>query len=109
MLSVTLDKMKEGYSKIRNPALAHAFSYMNLIEAWGSSIPKLMEAMREYGLREPEFRDMEIGFRINLYRNTEDALADTTQDAGNTTQGDENTTQATENTTQVTQDRKSVV
>ena len=32
------------------------------------------EAMREYGLREPEFRDMEIGFRINLYRNTEDAL-----------------------------------
>ena len=37
------------------------------------------EAMREYGLREPEFRDMEIGFRINLYRNTEDALEDTTQ------------------------------
>ena len=39
------------------------------------------EAMREYGLREPEFRDMEIGFRINLYRNTEDALEDTTQGA----------------------------
>ena len=83
MLSVTLDKMKEGYSKIRNPALAHAFSYMNLIEAWGSSIPKLMEAMREYGLREPEFSDMEIGFGINLYRNTEDALEDTNQGAEN--------------------------
>ena len=81
MLSVTLDKMKEGYSKIRNPALAHAFSYMNLIEAWGSGIPKLMEAMREYGLREPEFSDMEIGFGINLYRNTEDALEDTNQGA----------------------------
>ena len=115
MPGVTLDKMKEGYSKIRNRALAHAFSYMNLIEAWGSGIPKLMEAMREYGLREPEFRDMEIGFRINLYRNTEDALADTTQgaenttqDAGNTTQGDENTTQATENTTQVTKDTTQV-
>ena len=115
MPGVTLDKMKEGYSKIRNRALAHAFSYMNLIEAWGSGIPKLMKAMREYGLREPEFRDMEIGFRINLYRNTEDALADTTQgaenttqDAGNTTQGDENTTQATENTTQVTQDTTQV-
>ena len=35
MPGVTLDKMKEGYSKIRNRALAHAFSYMNLIEAWG--------------------------------------------------------------------------
>ena len=100
MPGVTLDKMKEGYSKIRNRALAHAFSYMNLIEAWGSGIPKLMEAMREYGLREPEFRDMEIGFRINLYRNTEDALADTTQGAENTTQGAENTTQDARDTTQ---------
>ena len=81
MPGVTLDKMKEGYSKIRNRALVHAFSYMNLIEAWGSSIPKLMEAMREYGLREPEFSDMEIGFGINLYRNTEDALEDTNQGA----------------------------
>lgn len=35
-----------------------------------------MEAMREYGLRESEFRDMESGFRINFYRNTEDALED---------------------------------
>ena len=72
MPGVTLDKMKEGYSKIRNRALAHAFSYMNLIEAWGSGIPKLLEAMQEYGLQEPEFCDLEIGFRINLYRKTKD-------------------------------------
>jgi len=72
MPGVTLDKMKEGYSKIRNRALAHAFSYMNLIEAWGSGIPKLLESMREYGLRDPEFYDLEIGFRINLYRKTEE-------------------------------------
>ena len=74
MPGVTLDKMKEGYSKIRNRALAHAFSYMNLIEAWGSGIPKLMEAMQEYGLRDPEFCDLEIGFRINLYRKEENEL-----------------------------------
>lgn len=74
MPGVTLDKMKEGYSKIRNRALTHAFSYMNLIEAWGSGIPKLMEAMREYGLRDPEFCDLEIGFRINLYRKEENEL-----------------------------------
>ena len=80
MPGVTLDKMKEGYSKIRNRALAHAFSYMYLIEAWGSGIPKLMEAMQEYGLREPEFRDMEIGFRINLYRNMEETRIGTDQD-----------------------------
>lgn len=65
---MTIERMKEGYSKIRNRALAHAFLYMNMIEAWGSGIPKLMESMHEYGLEEPEFIDMGIGLRINLYR-----------------------------------------
>ena len=60
--------MREGYSKIRNKALAHAFLYMNMIEEWGSGVPKIMGEMEEYGLKEPEFIDMEIGFRVNLYR-----------------------------------------
>ena len=72
MPGVTLERMKEGYSKIRNRALSHAFSYMNLIEAWGSVIPKLMKAMEQYGLPEPEFIEMEIAFRINLYRSQVD-------------------------------------
>ncbi len=59
---VTIDLMKEGFSKIRNRSLANAFAYMNLVEAWGSGIPKLMQAMQEYGLREPEFIDMEVAF-----------------------------------------------
>ena len=65
---VSIDLMKEGFSKIRNRSLANAFAYMNLVEAWGSGIPKLMQAIQEYGLREPEFIDMEVAFRINLYR-----------------------------------------
>jgi predicted HTH transcriptional regulator len=69
---VTIDLMKEGYSKIRNRALANAFVYMNLVEAWGSGIPKLMKAMKEYGLKEPEFIDMDVAFRINLYRGQDD-------------------------------------
>lgn len=68
MPGVTIDRMKEGYSQIRNHALAHAFSYMNLIEGWGTGIPKLIREMSEYGLQEPEFIDMEIALRINLYR-----------------------------------------
>ena len=93
MPGVMLDKMKKGYFKIGNRALAHAFSYINLIEERDSGISKPMEAMREYGLREPEFSDMEIGFRISLYRNTEDALGDTTQGAQKTTQATQGTTQ----------------
>ena len=70
-----------------------------------------MEAMREYGLRESEFRDMEIGFRINFYRNTEDALEDIPQGAEKTTQVIRDTTQATQGTTQVrlTEEDKTVL
>ncbi len=73
LTGVTIDLMKEGFSKIRNKALAKAFSYMNLVEAWGSGIPKLMSAMKKYGLREPEFIDMDVAFRINLYRGYDEA------------------------------------
>lgn len=41
---------------------------MNLIEGWGTGIPRLFREMKEYGLAEPEFIDMEIALRINLYR-----------------------------------------
>ncbi len=80
---VTIERMKEGYSQIRNRALAHAFSYMNLIEGWGTGIPRLFREMKEYGLAEPEFIDMEIALRINLYRTagiTQDSVQNVSED-----------------------------
>ena len=65
----TMDRMKEGYSKIRNEALANAFSYMNLIEHWGSGIPRIINTVLEAGLSEPEFIGGDIDLRINIYRN----------------------------------------
>ena len=82
--------MKEGFSKIRNRSLANAFAYMNLVEAWGSGIPKLMQAMKDYELREPEFIDMEVAFRVNLYRN-QFSINDTKNDT-NDTKNDTNDT-----------------
>ena len=64
----TLERMKEGYSQIRNEALACAFSYMNLIEHWGSGIPRIINKVKEAGLREPEFIGGEVDLRINIYR-----------------------------------------
>ena len=64
----TLERMKEGYSQIRNEALAYAFSYMNLIEHWGSGIPRIMGKVKAAGLREPEFIGGEVDLRINIYR-----------------------------------------
>lgn len=73
---------------------------MNLIEKRDSDIQKLLEAIKEYGRWELEFRDMEIGFRINLYRNT---VYDTLEDIP---QGVEKTTQDIQGTTQVRPDGK---
>lgn len=63
----TLERMKEGYSQIRNEALAYAFSYMNLIEHWGSGIPRMIGKVKAAGLREPEFIGGEVDLRINIY------------------------------------------
>ena len=64
----TIERMKEGYSKIRNEALVHAFAYMNLIEHWGSGIPRIIDKVKAAGLREPEFIGGEVDLRINIYR-----------------------------------------
>ncbi len=64
----TLKRMKEGYSQIRNEALAYAFSYMNLIEHWGSGIPRIIGKVKEAGLQEVEFIGGEVDLRINIYR-----------------------------------------
>ena len=73
----TMERMKEGYSKIRNEALAHAFAYMNLIEHWGSGIPRIIDKVKAAGLREPEFIGGEVDLRINIYRGQVDGTADT--------------------------------
>ncbi len=72
----TMDRMKEGYSKIRNEALAHAFAYMNLIEHWGSGIPRIIDKVKAAELREPEFIGGEVDLRINIYRGQVDGTVD---------------------------------
>ena len=86
---VNIKRMKEGYSKLRNRAIASVFAYINIIEKWGSGIPRIMNEMREYGLQEPEFIAFENDFRVNLYRkgyNTAKTTQGSTQDKTNTTQ-----------------------
>ena len=90
--NVTIAKMMEGYSKPRNPAIARAFAYMKIIEKWGTGIPRLFEACKEYGLPKPELVDFDGDFRENMYRKVEKEVGD------NST-----TTQATQGTTQATQ------
>ena len=87
---VNVKRMKEGYSKLRNRAIASVFAYVNIIEKWGSGIPRIMDEIREYGLQEPEFIAFENDFRVNIYRKS----YNTTQSTQGSTQGKTNTTQA---------------
>ena len=86
---VNVKRMKEGYSKLRNRAIASVFAYVNIIEKWGSGIPRIMNEIREYGLQEPEFIIFENDFRVNIYRknyNTTQSTQGSTQNRINTTQ-----------------------
>lgn len=80
---VNVKRMKVGYSKLRNRAIASVFAYVNIIEKWGSGIPRIMNEIREYGLQEPEFIIFENDFRVSIYRknyNTTQSTQGSTQD-----------------------------
>ncbi len=64
----TLEKMQEGHSKIRNEALAKAFSYMKIIEHWGSGISRVIQEVENAGLKKPVFSDGEIDVIATIYR-----------------------------------------
>lgn len=68
---MTIEKMKRGVSIPRNKAISEAFKYMGIIDKWGSGIPRMYEAAKEYGLRPPKLEDLGGIFRIEMYRPAE--------------------------------------
>ena len=72
---VTIEKMKEGFSKIRNQGVANAFHYMRLIEHWGTGIPRIIKLVKEAGLPNLEIIDMDGALRISIYSKNADKTA----------------------------------
>ncbi|MCM1266361.1 MAG: hypothetical protein NC302_00540 [Bacteroidales bacterium] len=68
---VDLETAKRGKSICRNKAIAEAFHYMQIVEAWGTGIPRIISRCREYGLSEPIFDEYGDGFIAVLFRKTE--------------------------------------
>lgn len=68
LIGQTIAKMREGYSKVRNEALAMAFSYMHLIERWGTGMLRVAKMIKEAGLGELEILGGETELRFNIYR-----------------------------------------
>jgi predicted HTH transcriptional regulator len=61
---MTIEDMKQGVSKIRNPVIARVFRELKLIEQWGSGIPHMLQQAEQLGL--PPLKIMEIGMRLRL-------------------------------------------
>ena len=63
-----IETAKQGKSTCRNEAVAEAFHYMHIVEAWGTGIPRIINRCKEYGLREPTFEEFGDGFKVTLFR-----------------------------------------
>ncbi len=67
---------KEGKSTCRNEAIAEAFHYMGIVEAWGTGIPRIIDKCAEYGLPEPSFEELGDGFRVTIFRAKNDMVGE---------------------------------
>ena len=97
--TVSIKKMIEGYSRLRNPAIANAFAYMKIIEKWGTGIPRILRECKEYGLKKPELIDFDGDFRVNMYRREEKSKTTQTTTQPTTQTTTQTTTQITTQTT----------
>ncbi|MBN1930532.1 MAG: hypothetical protein JW786_02855 [Desulfobacterales bacterium] len=61
---ITIEDMRRGVSKIRNHVIARVFRELNLIEQWGSGIPRILREAEELGL--PALQIEEIGMRMRM-------------------------------------------
>lgn len=65
---MTMDMMLSGHSRSRNKSLALAFRYMNLIEEWGSGIPRIQEQLERAGLRPLTIESSGMDLRFVIWR-----------------------------------------
>lgn len=54
-------------------AVAEAFHYMHIVEAWGTGIPRIINRCNEYGLLAPIFEEFGDGFKVTLFRKISNA------------------------------------
>lgn len=79
----------------RNEAIAEAFHYMHIVEAWGTGIPRIINRCREYGLPEPLFEEFGDGFKVTMFRKVSNVI----ENMGNTLEKVSNTIEKMCNTT----------
>lgn len=67
MPGMTIEDMKSGVSKIRNPVIARVFRELKLIEQWGSGVRNILRAVAELNLPEPLVQEIGMRVRFTVY------------------------------------------
>ncbi len=94
-----LETAKLGKSTCRNEAIAEAFHYMHIVEAWGTGLPRIINRCKEYGLPEPLFEEFGDGFKVTIFRKVINAPEKVTNAPEKVTNAPEKVTNASEKVT----------
>jgi predicted HTH transcriptional regulator len=65
---LTIEDLKTGISKLRNPVIARVFKELGLIEQWGSGIQRMIKACEEAGLYPPLFEEIGARIRVTFFK-----------------------------------------
>lgn len=67
MPGMTVDDMKNGVSRIRNPVIARMFRELDLIEQWGSDVKRIFSEAASLGLPEPAIAEIATGVQFRIF------------------------------------------
>lgn len=64
---LTIDDIKQGASRIRNPVIARVFKELGLIEQWGTGVRRIFAEAKELNLPEPKIEEIALRLRFTVY------------------------------------------
>ncbi|MDD2546331.1 MAG: helix-turn-helix domain-containing protein [Burkholderiaceae bacterium] len=64
---MTIEDMRSGVSRIRNPVIARVFRELHLIEQRGSGIHRIFAEAAAQGLPEPRITELPTGLQLRIY------------------------------------------
>ncbi len=73
MRQIRYTDIEDGKSTCRNEAIAEAFHYMHIVEAWGTGIPRIINRCNEYVLPVLVFEEFGDGFKVILFKKVSNA------------------------------------
>lgn len=72
---MTIEDMKSGVSRIRNPVIARVFRELQLFEQWGSGVQRIFAKASAEGLPEPQITEMATGVRFTVWLKVHNPVA----------------------------------